>query len=239
MPGADRDADRIGVRVAVHPQHVGDGAGAAIDRAIAEDVGDMHRVLAVLRDHSEVAGNRQLSFDDGLVSAGHLVGQVDAVVGHRAHEQPAARIEGEVVEAGLEAGDQALGLAAEAHLPDRAVGGVDDEEIVAALRIDVDRRGNFEAVGDHLDRAAVDIDLDRLALEPQRAVELAVVLVDLEAVQAAQLLGDAAQLGARDRLELGLVDILDIDLVERVTQEHLRHEQPQAGGSPGGEGSVA
>ena len=161
-----------------------------------------------------------------LVRAGLLVDQIDAVVGHRRHEQPAARIEGEVVEPGLQRGDQLLGLAGEADAPHAAGAGIDDIDVVAVLRIDVGGGGDLEALGDHLDRAGLEVDLDDLALEPQRAVEEAVVLVDLEAVQAAHLLGDAAELGARERLEVGLVDVLEVDLVERVAQEDLRHEQP-------------
>ena len=50
--------------------------------------------------------------------------------------------------------------------------------------------------------------------------------MDLEAVQPAQLLGHLAQLAALERLEVGLVDVLDVDLVERIAQEDLRDEQP-------------
>ena len=172
------------------------------------------------------AGTASLPSTMVLCAAGLLVDQVDAVVGHRGDEQPAARIEGEVVEPGLHRGHQLLGLAGEAHAPDAAGAGVDDIDVVAVLRIDVGRRRDLEALGDHLDAAGLEVDLDDLALEPERAVEEAVVLVDLEAVQAAHLLGDAAQLGARERLEVGLVGVLEIDLVERVADEDLGDEQP-------------
>ena len=186
----------------------------------------MHRVLAALGDDGEVGGNGELALDDGAVRAGLLVDQIDAVVGHRGDEQPAARIEGQVVEPGLHRGDQLLGLAGQADAPHAAGAGVDDIDVVAVLRVDVGGGRDLEALGDHLDRAGLEVDLDDLALEPQRAVEEAVVLVDLEAVQAAHLLGDAPELGARERLEVGLVDVLEVDLVERVAQEDLRHEQP-------------
>ena len=212
--------------VAVHAQHVGHRAGLAVDRAIAEHVGHVHRVLAALGDDGEVGGDGELALDDGLVGAGLLVDQIDAVVGHRGDEQPAARIEGEVVEPGLHRGDQLLGLAGQADAPHAAGAGVDDIDVVAVLRVDVGGGRRLEALGDHLDRAGLEVDLHDLALEPQRPVEEAVVLVDLEAVQAAHLLGDAPQLGARERLEVGLVDVLEVDLVERVAEEDLRHEQP-------------
>ncbi len=214
------------MRLAMHADHVLHRAGLAVDRAIAEDVGDVDRVLAVLGDDGEVGGNGELALDDGPVRPGLLVDQVDAVVGHRGDEQPAAQIEGEVVEPGLHRGHQLLGLAGEAHAPDAAGAGVDDIDVVAVLRIDVGRRRDPEALGDHLDAAGLEVDLDDLALEPERAVEEAVVLVDLEAVQAAHLLGDAAQLGARERLEVGLVGVLEVDLVERVAEEDLGDEQP-------------
>ena len=186
----------------------------------------MHRVLAALGDDGEIGGDGELALDDGPVRAGLLVDEIDAVVGHRGDEQPAARIEGEVVEAGLQRGDQLLGLAGEADAPYAAGAGIDDIDVVAVLRIDVGGGRDLEALGDHLDRAGLEVDLDDLALEPQRAVEEAVVLVDLEAVQAAHLLGDAAELGARERLEVGLVDVLEVDLVERVAEEDLGDEQP-------------
>ena len=212
--------------VAVHAQHVGHRAGLAIDRAVAEHVGHVHSVLAPLGDDGEVGRDGELALDDRPVRAGLLVDEIDAVVGHRGDEQPAARIEGQVVESGLHRGDQLLGLAGEADTPHAAGTGVDDIDVVAVLRIDVGGSRRLEAVGDHLDRAGLEVDLDDLALEPQRAVEEAVVLVDLEAVQAAHLFGDAPELAARERLEVGLVDVLEVDLVERVAEEDFRHEQP-------------
>jgi hypothetical protein len=102
MLGAQRDADRIGVGVAVHAQHIGHRAGLAIDRAVAEHVGHVHRVLAAFGDDGEVGGDGELALDDGPVRAGLLVDEIDAVVGHRGDEQSAARIEGQVVESRLQ-----------------------------------------------------------------------------------------------------------------------------------------
>src|SRR5262249_55439534 len=150
----------------------------------AEHVGHVHDVLAVLGDDGDVGRYRELALDDGTPRARLLVDQIDAVVGHRRDEQPATRIEGEIVEAGLHRGDQLLGLAGKAHAPNAAGSGVDDIDIVTVLRIDVGGGGDLEARGDDLDGAGLEVDLDDLALEPDRPVEVAVVLVDLEAVQA-------------------------------------------------------
>ncbi len=83
------------------------------------------------------------------------------------------------------------------------------------MEIEIDRGRNLETVGDHGEFGLVDVDLDDLALEPQRAVEL-VVRAELEAVQAAHLLHDLAR----------RFDALDVDLVERVAEEHLRRVKP-------------
>src|SRR5258705_5845710 len=58
-------------------------------------------------------------------------------------------------------------------------------------------------------------DLGDLALEPQRAVQH-VVGSEFEAVEAAHLLHDLAR----------RLDALDVDLIERVTEENLRRVEP-------------
>src|SRR5258708_7520582 len=50
--------------------------------------------------------------------------------------------------------------------------------------------------------------------------------MDLEAVQPAQLFGDPAKLAAREGFEIGLVYVLEVDLVKRIAEEDLGYEQP-------------
>jgi len=62
-----------------------------------------------------------------------------------------------------------------------------------------------------------------LTLEPERSVEEAVIAMNLETVQAAQLVRDLAQVALGNRLEIRLVEVLEVGL------EIVRGPLPAAG----------
>ena len=158
-------------------------------------------------------GSASLPDDHLLGSAGFRIDLLDAVVGHVGDEDAVLVVDREIVERGLELGDHLLGAGLRIDPHQLAERGIDHPEI--ALGIEIDRGRNLEAVGDHGEFGLVDVDLGDLALEPQRAVQH-VVGSEFEAVEAAHLLHDLAR----------RFYALDVDLIERVAEEHLRRVQP-------------
>ena len=186
---------------------------AAVDGAVGEHVGDVDGILSPVGDDADAAGQRQLADNQLLGSAGFRIDLLNAVVGHVGDEDAVLVVDREIVERGLELGYHLLGAALRIDPHQLAERGVDHKEI--ALGIEIDRGRNLEAVGDHGEFGLVDVDLRDLALEPQRAVQH-VVGSEFEAVEAAHLLHDLAR----------RFDAFDVDLIERVAEEHLRRIQP-------------
>ena len=186
---------------------------AAVHGAVGEHVGDVDGVFAPIGDDADAAGQRQLADDHLLGSAGFRIDLLNAVVGHVGDEDAVLVVDREIVERGLELRDHLLGAGLRIDPHQLAERGVDHKEI--ALGIEIDRGRNLEAVGDHGEFGLVDVDFGDLALEPQRAVQH-VVGSEFEAVEAAHLLHDLAR----------RFDAFDVDLIERVAEEHLRRVQP-------------
>ena len=147
--------------------------------------------------------------DDGADFTGRGVHGGDGGFGHVGDVERAIRRNGEVVERGMEGGDDGDRLGLHVDLLDLAGLGVDGVEI--AIGAEVRGGGDLEAGGDDRVLAVLGIDFHDGVLEPERAVDHA-VRPDLEAVEAAEVLADQAR---------GLL-ARDIGFVKRVAEEDLR-----------------
>ena len=197
----------------MHACGFADLSGRAVDRAISEDVGDIDRVLAVVADDADAAGQRKLADDDLFRRAGLGIDFLNTVVGHVGDEDVVAAVDGEIVKCGLELGRNFFRAALRIDFHELTEGGVHHPEI--AFGIEVHGGRHLEAFGDDGEIALVHIDLHDLSLEPERAIQQTIG-TELESVQSAHLLHDLAR---RFRA-------FDVDFVKRIAKENLGGVEP-------------